>query len=123
MCAYCSRIPDVDALLDVCLSLHTVYPAAEEFPVAKCEGNPLNYTCQGCKSFQGAGICSHVLAVNHILKKFNVRYQLKHLKDTKEKKGGNVKKVEPALQKLKERQPDSSDEEDEEMLRLGAQGL
>ena len=67
--------------------------------------------------------CSHVLAVNHILKKFNVRYQLKKLKDTKEKKGGNVKQVEPALQQLKERQPDSSDEEDEEMLRLGAQGL
>ena len=34
-----------------------------------------------------------------------------------------MKKVEPALQKLKERQPDSLDEEDEEMLRLGAQGL
>ena len=50
--------------------------AREEYGVPDCEGNPALLDCPTCKAFKGLGICSHVLTINHILKQFNVRYQL-----------------------------------------------
>ena len=93
----------------------------------KCEGNPAGLACLACKSFQGVGICSHVLAVNHILTKYNVRYQLRQLeyrasKKTAKHNTGRKKNV-PALTRLPAAQPDSSDEEEERLQALGAQGL
>ena len=46
------------------------------YEVLQCSGNVAGFECLGCKSFKGVGICSHVLAINHILKHFNVRYDL-----------------------------------------------
>ena len=67
------------------------------------------------------GICSHVLACNHILKKFNVRYQLMQLsKKKKTNNRGYTKGVRPAL--TREEPEDSSDEEQQELLRLGLEG-
>ena len=69
------------------------------------------------------GICSHVLAINHILKQFNVRYQLATIgKKTDKLKKGPSKKITPALERIPQREPDSSDEEEERNLLLGAQG-
>ena len=70
------RIKSHETLLDVCLSLHKVVEADEAYGVPECEGNPCDLDCPGCKGFKHSGICSHVLAVNHILEKFNVKYQL-----------------------------------------------
>ena len=83
----------------------------------------MGLTCHACKSFKGHGICSHVLAINHMLKSFNVRYQLLTIgKAASKKSGGNIKKVLPALEKAPRREPDSSDEEEERALALGAEG-
>ena len=69
------------------------------------------------------GICSHVLAINHILKQFNVRYQLATIgKKTDKLKKGPSKKITPALERIPQREPDSSDEEEERALLLGGQG-
>ena len=84
------------------------------------------YTCLGCKSFKGVGICSHVLAINHILKEFNVRYELKSIQTGASKKAaakaGKQLKPLPALERAPVADPDSSDEEEERMLALGRQG-
>ena len=97
-------------------------PAQEQWGVPKCEGNPAELECVGCKGFKHVGICSHVLACNHILKKFNVRYQLMQLSKKKKKgvSGGYWKGVRPAL--TREEPEDSSDEEQQELLRLGEEG-
>ena len=106
-----------------CRAIHWVYPAVKEYPPPQCEGNPMGFTCHACKSFKGHGICSHVLAINHMLKSFNVRYQLLTIgKAASKKSGGNIKKVLPALEKAPRREPDSSDEEEERALALGAEG-
>ena len=60
-----------------------------------------------------------------MLKQFNVRYELAHIgKATvwKKGKGGNNQRVEPALTRAPVREPDSSDEEEERLLQLGAEG-
>ena len=115
-------VKTLDYLRDVCFSLHVVMPAQEEWGVPKCEGNPAELECIGCKGFKHVGICSHVLACNHILKKFNVRYQLMELSKKKKKgvSGGYWKGVRPAL--TREEPEDSSDEEQQELLRLGEEG-
>ena len=71
------RIKDLDTLIGTCQSLHVVCEPEDGYTVLECSGNTAMYTCLGCKSFKGVGICSHVLAINHILKNFNVRYELK----------------------------------------------
>ena len=106
-----------------CRAIHWVYPASPECPPPQCEGNPMGFSCHACKSFKGHGICSHVLTMNHILKCFNVRYHLLTIgKAASKKSGGNIKKVPPALQKAPTREPDSSDDEEERALALGAEG-
>ena len=86
--------------------------------------------CPSCKSFKHVGICSHVLAVNHIMQKFNVRYRLRELSKTKSNNpqgsgvyGRPLSRTAPAL--VKERLPleeDSSDDEESVMQRLGLEG-
>ena len=96
--------------------------AREEYGVPVCEGNPANLDCPTCKAFKGVGICSHVLAINHILKKFNMRYQSAEIGKRTDKKNKGGEKKTPALTRITQREPDSSDEEDERLAALGAQG-
>ena len=67
-----------------------------------------------------------MLAINHILMAINLRRELMEIgKSTlkkKDKGGGNRKYLEPALTKVPEREPDSSDDELMELLEQGAQG-
>ena len=75
-----------------------------------------------CKGFKGHGICSHVLAVNHIMKNVNLRHELMEIGQGVHKKGGNRQKNVPALTMAPTREPDSSDEEFVRFLEQGAQG-
>jgi hypothetical protein len=120
------RIKDLDTLIGTCQSLHVVCDPEDGYTVLECSGNTAKYTCLGCKSFKGVGICSHVLAINHILRNYNVRYELKDIQTEASKKaaakGGNTKKPLPALQRARVAPPDSSDEEEERLQALGQQG-
>ncbi len=114
-------------IAQVCFSLHVVMQAQEEWGVPQCAGNPAQLDCIGCKGFKGVGICSHVLACNHLLKQFNVRYQLLQLSKTKSnnRRGGGSQYrmgVRPALTREEGAELDSSDEEAEQLLRLGEEG-
>ena len=120
------RVKDLDHLIEVCQLLHVVCEPADGYEVLRCEGNPAGYECLGCKSFKGVGICSHVLALNHILTRYNVRYELKQLQTSASKKKAygthGAKKPLPALQCYVEPELDSSDEEEAALLALAAQG-
>ena len=98
----------------LCQSVHIVCTPADGYEVLTCDGNPCKYECLACKTFKGVGICSHVLAINHILQKFNLRYELKQLQTRASKKqaakAGKVVRPLPALQRAPVAQPDSSDE-------------
>jgi hypothetical protein len=72
-----TRIKDHATLLAVCDALHVVGPPADGQSVLPCEGNPCGFDCKACKAFKQVGICSHVLTINHMLTRFNVRFQLK----------------------------------------------
>ena len=99
----------------VCLSMHFLrYADADEVP--KCEWNPANLSCPTCKGFRNWGICSHVVAINHILDKIYLEDELKEL-GAPRKRGGFNKGVRPALLKEKEAEVDSSDEEDEPLAK------
>ena len=120
------RIQDFDHLREVCSSLHYVHMPLDVWGCISCEGNPAGYVCD-CKGCKGYGICSHVLAINHILRHFNVRHQLVAMgKSNRSKSGpgqGRLPNPEPALQRARiTREPDSSDEEEERLLELGRQG-
>ena len=121
-----SRIKDLNSLMQVCQSLHLVCQPVEGMTVPECEGNKEKYDCVGCKSFKAVGICSHVLAVNHVSKKYNVRYVLGRLQTGASKtaavKAGKVTAPPPALQRAPVADPDSSDEEEARLLQLGEQG-
>ena len=126
------RIKDVEHLADVCTSLHTVLDEDEEHPVPVCELNPCKLDCLNCKGFKGVGICSHVLAINHMLQAINLRREVMEIGQSTYRKhkggkggvqtGGNRKKAVPALQRAPAREADSSDEEQERLLELGAKG-
>ena len=65
-------------------------------------------------------VCSHVLTINHMMKLFNVRFQLKSVQTNalKKKAGlmGNPRKAPvPALQREPQVEPDSSNEEAEQL--------
>ena len=118
-----ARIKDINTLLDVCGSMYMVCGEVEDYGVPECEGNKARLDCPCCKGFKHDGICSHVLAVNHILKRFNVRYHLLPLgKRTDKKKKGPEKAPPKALKRVQQREPDSSDEEEERALTLGQEG-
>ena len=121
------RIKDLDTLIGTCQSMHMVCAPADGYEVLECSGNPCMYDCPGCKSFKGVGICSHVLAINHIVQKFNVRYELKSIQTTASKKaaaksGKYNHRPLPALKRAHVPEPDSSDEEAERLLALGREG-
>ena len=82
------RIKDLASLIEVCQSMHIVCEPAHGYEVLNCDGNPCKYECLACKTFKGVGICLHVLAINHIHKHFNVRYELKKLQTSASKKQG-----------------------------------
>ena len=125
------RIKDLDKLSDVCLSLHLVCEADARFPVPFCELNPGDFDCVHCKGFKGHGICSHVLAVNHIRQEVNLRREVMEIGQKYKKRGpkpgkakagpGRKQKPKPALQKQRE-QADTSDEELERLIMEGEEG-
>ena len=84
----------------------------------ECDGNPAKLLCS-CKGFKGYGVCSHVLAINHILRRHNVKYQVLELtgKNPGKNKGGNLKKRAAALskQRLLQNEEDSSDAEEADL--------
>ena len=96
----------------------------KEWPVPDCELNPGRFDCVACKCFKNYGICSHVLALNHVLQKINLRRELMEIGKSAagRKGGGNHQKPLPALQRQKQREPDSSDEEEDRLLLQGEQG-
>ena len=101
-------------LFDICFSMHCVY-AADEWGVPDCTLNPAQLNCPSCKGFKLYGICSHVLAVNHILGKIEL-FRLSQELCAPRRKGGFMKGVRPALRledpkkKAALPAPDSSDE-------------
>jgi hypothetical protein len=122
-----TRIKDHATLLAVCDALHVVGPPADGQSVLPCEGNPCGFDCKACKAFKQVGICSHVLTINHILTRFNVRFQLKEIQTKALLKkagrmGNNRKAPVPALQREPQVEPDSSDEEAERLELLGQKG-
>jgi len=88
------------------------------------EGNPGRFVCS-CKSCKNYGICSHILAVNHIRKDFDVRRHLLTFGKRKVSatRGKGRLAPAPALQHASQPDPGSSDEEQERLQLLGAQGL
>ena len=110
-------------LADVRQALHLVSEEADDWPVPPCFLNPAKLNCVACKGFKGHGICSHVLAVNHILKRVNLRREVMGVGQRASKKpGGNTRRPAPALTRAPARELDSSDEEEERLLALGASG-
>ena len=114
-------VKDDKHLMDICNALHFVRPATLKYGCVPCEGNPLELicSCKGCKSY---GICSHVLGLNHVLKGFNLRRELATMGKSKALKAGRPAKPAPALTREPQAAPDSSDEEEERLLQLGAEG-
>ena len=96
---------------------------AGDFEVAECDLNTAKQRCF-CKGFNHVGICSHVIAVNHVLGEIDLNDILKSLGSAKNKKGkgGNRKHKLPALQREKPQDrlaySDSSDEEEDQPLSL-----
>ena len=104
-----------DTLINTCFAMHVVRDASVQWGVPKCEmGNPGGYDCPTCKGFKNVGICSHVLAINHITGNIDIDDMLCELCAPR-KRGGFTKGVRPAL--VREDAPrairyvDSSDEE------------
>jgi hypothetical protein len=121
-----ARVKDVEHFEAICFSIHWVGASSPDWGVPECDLNPGKFNCPHCKGFKQYGICSHVLAINHILMEINLRRELMEIgKSTlkkKDKGGGNRQSVEPALTKVPEREPDSSDDELRELMEQGAQG-
>ena len=83
------RAACLDGLLDLTQCLHRVEESDDKWGCVECEMNPLKLVCS-CKSCKGYGICSHILAVNHILREYNVRYELHQIgKRAAKYSGGN----------------------------------
>ena len=124
-----ARVKDVAHLCEICDSITIVVAEDPNQPAPLCEANVAKLDHPGCKAFKGHGICSHVLAVNHMLTQYDVRRQLRTIgksaasKEQSKKGGRPAAKPLPALQRAPVREPDSSDEEDERLAALGAQGL
>ena len=67
-------------------------------------------------------MCSHLLAVNHIEKKFKCACaQLVTIGKSNGRTTGGKQNA-PALMRLAQREPDSSDEEEQHLLELGMAG-
>jgi hypothetical protein len=110
-----SHLKTFEQFAHVCLSMHFLR-YAEPGEIPKCEYNPAYLSCPTCKGFRNWGICSHIVAINHILDKIDLEDQLKELSAPR-KAGGFRQGVRPALLKEKEAEVDSSDEEDEPLAK------
>ena len=102
-----------------------VYARTGKTEKPDCEGNPASLDCPMCKAFKGVGICSHVLAITTSSSSSTcaTSYQLATIgKRTDKLKKGAPKRITPALERIPQREPDSSDEEEERALLLGGQG-
>ena len=121
---------DVEFWVDTVLSVHLVVEMKDQelidWGCPECEGNPAHLSCIPCKGFKAYGICSHVLACNHMREEYNVRYNLRTIGKSKAKTPGHGNymstAVPKALKRLPERAPDSSDEEDERFMALYKKG-
>ena len=100
--------------------MHFVSVPFDGFDAPPCEGNPAGYVCV-CKGYKTNGYCSAILAINNILKKYDVHRAMGLIAGAagKGKNGGNRKKLPKALERLQCTAPDadssdadSSDEED-----------
>jgi hypothetical protein len=60
------------------LSMYAVMHVAP-IRVMKCEANPFNLCCSHCTGFDHDGICSHVLAITHIIMSEKPRAKRDHL--------------------------------------------
>ena len=88
-----ARVKDVEHFEAICFSIHWVGASSPDWGVPECDLNPGKFNCPHCKGFKQYGICSHVLAINHILMEINLRRELMEIgKSTlkkKDKGGGN----------------------------------
>ena len=117
------RVKDLDHLVDMCGAFQVVAESCDEWGVCECYLNPAKLDCLYCKGFKGHGICSHVLCVNHMLKKINLRAEVMEIGKSAAKHGGNNQpKHLPALTRAPAREADSSDEEADRLLAMGSQG-
>ena len=115
------RVQDFDHLREICRALHFVQQPMEVWGCVECEGNPAGYVCD-CKGCKGYGICSHVLAANHIMKAVNLRRLTVEIgKKASKRPGGNLKNPGKALQRTVYVY-DSSDEEADRQIGMGAVG-
>jgi len=104
-------------------TLHSSHPVPNSHRSTPIQ-HPLLGASLSKRCASNEGICCHVLAINHILQQFNLRYQTAPIgqRTDKKKKAGPSKKNTPALTRIPQREPDSSDEEAERLLAQGAQG-
>ena len=101
-----------EKLLKTCQSFHFLFEDNDsKYGVPFCHYNPASLTCPSCKGFKHVGICSHVLAINHILEHIDVNYLLGKVQKAK-KIGGYKRNVRPALQC----ESDSSDDDAPNLL-------
>ena len=53
---------------------HGCVQVLHTYALPVCHWNPGNFTCRTCKGFKHVGICSHVLATDHMLELINLNY-------------------------------------------------
>ena len=88
----------LQSFIDVADALHVVEYAEDAGRDAPpSELNPANLVCN-CKGFRRVGICSHAMAVNHLLGELDVARLAGSMCTQKRKKGGFRHGVRPALQ-------------------------
>ena len=80
-----SPMDKFEKLRDVCNSMHKVESAAKMFGADKvqqmclpCRLNPLKLLCT-CKGSRHHGICSHIIAVTHMLGEIDIEHELEPL--------------------------------------------
>jgi hypothetical protein len=87
-----------EKLLKTCQSFHFLFEDKDsKYGVPFCHYNPASLTCPSCKGFKHVGICSHILAFNHMLGLVDVHYLMGKVQKPK-KIGGQKRNVRPALQ-------------------------
>ena len=108
------RVTTKDALFAICSSMYLLYATTDTKACNPCEANPYRLLCK-CKGSRKIGICSHILAVTHLLMKkhpterlaiCNVLYLIKKL--AADRQAHRPRKARGGLVI-----EDSSDEEDE----------
>ena len=112
------RIKDVDHLIELCGSFHVLQPACNKYGHVRCEANPMELVCS-CGRGKLYGICPHIIAANHISRRYNAREQLMCI-GRRTLKAPNQHPTK-ALRKAPQRTPLNAQEE-EYQLHLGNHG-